>query len=383
MQIARVSALAFRILRQFLRDKRTLGMIFLVPVVVMSLLGYVFTTEIKGVEIGVVNRDKGIGVHNLSMAETFVSVLEKDDSFVISEMTATKALESIRKGDIKAIIEFDNDFTSSLVRGKTNSVEVVLEGSDPQVNSQIMERMQKDLLKLSDKLEVLSKKLGKASSTSGRTPVKAKTSYIYGGSDFEVTDYFAPVYIAFFAFFFVFILTSVSFLRERMRGTMERLLASPLSKLEIVVGYLAGFIVFALIQSLIILIFAVYVLKINYIGSLLLVLLVEVILTAGAVNLGIFLSTFARNELQVVQFIPLVIIPQMLISGIIWPVEAMPKFLQVCAYAMPLTYANFALRNVMIKGFGITDIGQELIILSFFALLMMFLGTLTLRREIA
>ncbi len=383
MSVARISALSLRILTQFLRDKRTLGMLFFVPILVMSLLGYVFATEIKEIKIGVVNRDKPIGRDGLSAAEAMVSLLKRDSTFVVSEMTANEARESIEKGEIKAIVEFGKDFTQDLVQGRSEVVNVVLEGSDPQVNSTIARGIQIDLVKLRDKLKALSQRFGPLVFAGGGMSVEVETSYVYGGSGFETIDYFAPVYIAFFAFFFVFLLTSVSFLRERSRGTMERLLASPLSKLEIVIGYLTGFIVFAFAQSLIILLFAVYVLKINYIGSLLLVLLVMVILTVGAVNLGIFLSAFARNELQVVQFIPLVIIPQVLASGIVWPVEAMPKFLQVCAYAMPLTYANFALRDVMIKGFGIFDIGRDLTALVFFALLMMILGTFTLRREIA
>lgn len=384
MSIARISALAKRILMQFLRDKRTLILLFFVPAAVMSLLGYVFGTEIEEIEIGLVNDDKGIsrpGV-SVSIVDVFIPILEKDRTFEVSEMSSAEADKLMSKGEIKAIVRFDRGFTENLVGGNTSVMDVVLEGSDPQLNSAIARGLQQDLAKLRDNLKALGKQFNLSILDKAGTPITIETSYYFGGSNFEIIDYFAPVYIAFFVFFFVFMLTSVSFLRERSRGTMERLLASPISKFEIVIGYLAGFILFAIAQSLIILLFAVYALKINYVGNLLLVLLVEIILTVCAVNLGIFLSTFARNELQVVQFIPLVIVPQVIVSGIVWPVESMPKLMQIFAYTMPLTYANFALRDVMIKGFGALDIWPELAILSLFAVSMMILGALTLRREV-
>ena len=384
MSIARISALAKRILMQFLRDKRTLILLFFVPAAVMSLLGYVFGTEIEEIEIGLVNDDRGIsrpGV-SVSIVDVFIPILEKDRTFEVSEMSSAEADKLMSKGEIKAIVRFDRGFTENLVGGNTSVMDVVLEGSDPQLNSAIARGLQQDLTKLRDNLKALGKQFNLSILGKAGTPITIETSYYFGGSNFEIIDYFAPVYIAFFVFFFVFMLTSVSFLRERSRGTMERLLASPISKFEIVIGYLAGFILFAIAQSLIILLFAVYALKINYVGNLLLVLLVEIILTVCAVNLGIFLSTFARNELQVVQFIPLVIVPQVIVSGIVWPVESMPKLMQIFAYTMPLTYANFALRDVMIKGFGALDIWPELAILSLFAVSMMILGALTLRREV-
>jgi len=170
-----------------------------------------------------------------------------------------------------------------------------------------------------------------------------------------------------------------------MEGTLERLMASPVSKIEIALGYMLGFTTFALVQSLMVLLFTIFVLQIHYSGNLLLVFLIEVIITVGSVNMGIFLSTFARNELQVIQFIPLVIVPQFLLSGVIWPFDEMPVLLQAIGRVLPLTYANDAMRSVMIKGFGMSDFGllTDLAILTVFAALQIWLATLTLRREIA
>ena len=102
-----------------------------------------------------------------------------------------------------------------------------------------------------------------------------------------------------------------------------------------------------------------------------------------AANMGILASTFASNEFQVVQFIPLVLVPQVLLGGTVWPIEELPKWLQPPARIMPMTYANQALRAVMIKGQGLGSIWGELLILAGFAALMILLGAVTVRREVA
>jgi ABC-2 type transport system permease protein len=213
--------------------------------------------------------------------------------------------------------------------------------------------------------------------------VRLQPDLLYGSTDLKSLDYFAPVLIGFFAFFLIFLLTCVSFLRERTLGTMERLAASPVTRGEVVVGYMLGFGLFALVQSAIIVLFTAYVLQVHYSGNLAWVFLVTLILAIGAVNLGIFLSSFARTELQAVQFIPLVIVPQGLLSGLLWPVKAMPDWLQVVARALPLTYANEALTNIMIRGKGLAETALQIGVLLLFAALMVVLASLTLRREVA
>jgi ABC-2 type transport system permease protein len=190
------------------------------------------------------------------------------------------------------------------------------------------------------------------------------------------------VFIGMFVFLFVFILTSVGFLRERSAGTLERLQATPIRRIEIVVGYMLGFAVFALLQSLIILGFTVFGLKIHYAGSLAVVFVVELLLALMAVNLGIFFSTFARNEFQVVQFIPLVVVTQILLSGAFWPIDEMPGWLQPIAWLMPLTSANYALRDVMIKGFDLTQVAAYVLALVVFAVFFVVLAAQTVRRGV-
>ncbi len=195
-----------------------------------------------------------------------------------------------------------------------------------------------------------------------------------------VLDYIAPALLATLALFFSFLLTGVSFLRERSQGTMERLMVSPSSRLDIVFGYLFGFFVFALTQTLIIVLFTIYVLEVNYYGDLWQIFIFQIVVIAGAVNLGIFLSTFARNEFQMVQFIPLIIIPQIFLSGVIWPVEQMPNYLQWLSAALPLTYAVDGLRDIMLAGKSLLDVSFELVVLVGFAAITSILAAITMRR---
>ena len=191
---------------------------------------------------------------------------------------------------------------------------------------------------------------------------------------------YAPALLATLALFFSFLLTGISFLRERTQGTMERMMASPVSRLDMVLGYLLGFFTFALTQSLIVLLFTIYLLDVTYLGDLWQIFVFLIFIVTMAVNLGIFASAFARNEFQMIQFIPLIIFPQVFLCGVIWPVDQMHEALQWTAKFLPLKYAVDGMQGIMIKGQTLLDVGFELSILVAFAVAISTLAALTLRR---
>jgi ABC-2 type transport system permease protein len=198
--------------------------------------------------------------------------------------------------------------------------------------------------------------------------------------DKSLLDYTFPAILATLILFFGFLLTGISVLRERSQGTLERLMASPVSRLDIVGGYLLGFLLFALLQTLILFFYIIYVLDVNYQGELWQILIFQVLLGIGAVCLGTFLSVFARNEFQMVQFIPLVIVPQVFLCGLFWPVDQMPVYLQWLANALPLTYGVDGLRAMMLGGQGLLDIGKDVGVLAAYAVGLVILAALSLRR---
>jgi ABC-2 type transport system permease protein len=190
----------------------------------------------------------------------------------------------------------------------------------------------------------------------------------------------APALIATFAMFFTFLLTGVSFLRERSQGTLERLLATPVGRLDILAGYLLGFLLFALIQSTAVLLHTVFILDGQYSGDLLQVFVVLLVLTVASISMGIFIATFARNEFQVVQFIPVVLAPQIFVSGIMVPVETMPTALRWLANVAPLRYAVDAMRALMLQGKGLSDVTSELGAVAIFAVAMLVSAVFAVRR---
>ncbi|GAH18226.1 unnamed protein product, partial [marine sediment metagenome] len=161
------------------------------------------------------------------------------------------------------------------------------------------------------------------------------------------------------------------------------LMASPVSRLDIVVGYLFGFFIFALLQTLIVVLFTIYALDVTYQGDLWQIFIFQIVIITAAVNLGIFISTFARNEFQMVQFIPLIIFPQVFLCGVIWPVEQMPNYLQWLSAILPLTYAVDGLRDIMLAGKSLLDVGFELAVLAGFAVVISIIAAFTLRRSAA
>jgi ABC-2 type transport system permease protein len=385
MNFARVMALARRIIRQVVRDKRTLALIFIVPIVVMTLL-YLVLTDTTNVHTLALVRPIGAGSDRVNTLIN--SLLPGQDKLKTINIAENSVNTTLKNGNADAAIVFPADFVQQILARQHPTVRIVLEGSDPTVASVMSDTASALVHQLGMTLAIAQAQQGQG----GQTPFVGTTTlpftidapqYLYGGPQYTFNDSIAPVFIGIFSFFFVFLLTSVAFLRERSQGTIERVMVSPLTRTELVMGYIFGFTLFALLQSLLILLFVVFALRVHYSGNLALVFLVTALLTIGSVNLGIFLSGFAQNEFQIVQFIPLVLGIQVFLSGVFWPVAQLPAALQPVSYILPLTYANDALRGVMLKGNNFGDIAGQLTALLVFALLMVFLSALSMRREVA
>ena len=349
MNPRRAGAVARRIVTQFRRDHRSLGLLFVAPIVVLTLVGALWgspaLSKVRVITAGDVDPQLYAALQGTPLE---LRALDRE-----------AAIEELKAGRTDAVLEFD-----------PNGAIVTLEGSDPAHTSAIVGSVQGALTEL-----IIGAPLTSA----------VKITYLYGGPGYTLLDYLAPVLIAVFAFFFIFLLSAVSFLRERTSGTLERLLATPLTRVELVVGYLGGFALFALLQAVVILAFTVFVLKVQYRGNLATIFIVEAVLVVGAVSLGLAISAFARNELQAVQFVPLVLLPQVFLSGLLVPVEQLNDVLRPISALLPLTYANEALRSVMVKGYALTDplILRDIGILAAFALAMAVAAIASIRREVA
>ena len=370
----RTLALALRIVRQFLRDRRTLALLFVAPLVIMTILNLVLGSTSSDLRLAIVPPS---GVGGAAIQTQLTSALASANGVKVTTISADQVDSTLKAGDADAALIFPSDFVQTLASGGQPHVALRLDGSNPPVAQQAKQVASFALSSLGS----LRPAAPSASQSLAVAPVALDTTYLYGGPQYTQTDALAPMFIGLFSFFFVFLLASVAFLRERSQGTLERVLVSPLSRTELTLGYVLGFTLFATIQSLVILGFVIYVLKVHYAGNPWLLFLVTLALTIGGVNMGIFASAYARNELQVVQFIPLLIVPQILLGGLFFPVRTLPLILKQIAYVMPLTWANFALQDVMLKGLGLPDIWPDLIVLVAFAALMVMAAALSLRQE--
>ncbi|MGW5953084.1 ABC transporter permease [Bacillus mycoides] len=323
----RVNGVVIRIIRQFFRDKRSLAMMFGAPMLLLWLLSLVFTQKDY--------------IPNISVVDVPAPIVKamKNQEASIYEYSKDKAISELEKQKVDAVIHLEN--------GKMN---LLLEGSDSSKNRAVLQVLQKSTEK------------------NNVSMMKPEVDYLHGSKDITMFDGLGPVLIGFFTFFFVFILSGVSFVRERLSGTLERLLSTPVRRWEIVVGYIIGFGIFAFIQSIIIVSFSIYILDLYVAGSIWLTLLITCMLSLTALTLGTFLSAYANNEFQMIQFIPLVIVPQLFFSGL-FPMESMNTWLQMVGKLFPLTYGADAMRQVMIRNQGFTEISLDLTVLLLFSLL--------------
>ncbi|MFP3411730.1 ABC transporter permease [Bacillus sp. SIMBA_074] len=323
----RVNGVVIRIIRQFFRDKRSLAMMFGAPMLLLWLLSLIFTQKEYIPHIAVVD-----------VPAPIVKAMKNQEASIY-EYSKDKAISELEKQKVDAVIHLEN--------GKMN---LLLEGSDSSKNRAVLQVLQKSTEK------------------NNVSMMKPEVDYLHGSKDITMFDGLGPVLIGFFTFFFVFILSGVSFVRERLSGTLERLLSTPVRRWEIVLGYIIGFGIFAFIQSIIIVSFSVYILDLYVAGSIWLTLLITCMLSLTALTLGTFLSAYANNEFQMIQFIPLVIVPQVFFSGL-FPMESMNTWLQMLGKLFPLTYGADAMRQVMIRNQGFTEIALDLTVLLLFSLL--------------
>lgn len=382
MSLARIFAITGRVISQFRHDHRSIGLLFVAPILIMSIFGYVFRSQENEItRVAIANEDRP-GAGQESLATPIIGGLKGNEGLAVVELSREGAIEAVREGTQQVAIVFGQGFSEELRGNRKAEIEVTVEGSNPGEASGALGAVSQAIM---GEATVVFRQLvppAFAAAVPSEPPLGLEVTRLYGSEDLEMLDFFAPMFIAYIGFFMIFLLTSVSFLRERTQGTMERLSASPVTRLELVLGYMLGFGFFSVLQAVVLVLFTVYALQVKYSGNLASIFVVTLALVLGAVNLGILLSAFARNELQAIQFIPIVILPQVLLSGLLWPVQEMPGWLQGLARLMPLTYAIDALTDIMIRGRTLASNWVSLAVLVGFAGVVAVLAAGTVRREV-
>jgi ABC-2 type transport system permease protein len=379
MSLRRLRAILLRVIQETRRDRPSLALLFVAPLVITGLVTFIVRqSETPTVSAAVVSAGGAAGD---AVATALEGALTSAGVTVADAADADAAQSAVEAGDVDVAILLPADIATG---GAT--ITVLTNGLDPAGEAA--------------QLRVVAGAISTAAggAGAGRLPT-IEHATVYGTVSSDPIASFAPAIVGFFVYFFVYILTGVSFLRERTGGTLERLMATPVTKGEVVAGYTIGFCVFATIQVAILMTWALGTLHVPAIGPLpafdiglgiqvaggpLVAYLVVLALAVGAVSLGIFLSTFARTELQVIQFIPIVLVPQFLLSGVLFPVSTLPSILQPFVKLMPLAYAVDGLRQVFIRGadLSVRALQVDLLVLVGAAVLFAVLASVTIRRDV-
>jgi len=369
MSLRRTVAITRRVLAQFRHDHRTLAILFVAPVFILWLFSLLFSGQSDPARLGIVNQDAG------PLGSAITAQLHDSELVDARDLSLDEARSELEANDLDAYLLLPDDLTAGAMAGLL-APDLVLRGTDPSAGGDASRALSQAL---PGAIEALA-----PPGAFSPPRVEVNVSALYGGDELDAIDLFGSAFIGLLVFFLVYIVTSVAFLRERSQGTLERLMASPLRRSEIVLGYMVGFTLIALVQAAEVLLFGIWLVGIYNDGSLLIIFGIEALLALGAINLGIFLSTFARSEFQAVQFIPLVITPMILLSGVIVPVSSEPDWLQVISNVLPLTYAVDGLKAVMLEGRGLesSNVAVDLAVLGGFALVVLIAASTTLRRTV-
>jgi ABC-2 type transport system permease protein len=379
MSRRRIAALFRRVTAEIRRDRPSLALLFIMPLLITGLVTFILREAQTPVLDAVIVA--GEGPAGATMAGALGNAIEAQGGDATTAPDEATARSMVEDGSASIAIVLP-----AILDGGS-PVTVITDGLDPTSEVGQVAALQKAVISAT-------------TAAGGITLPTVDHETIYGSPNDDPVSPYAPALLAFFVYFFVYLLTGVSFLRERTGGTLERLMATPVSRGEIVTGYTLGFGVFALVQVALIMCWVLGTVEVPAIGPLpsfaiglgvpsngspLIAYLVVVLLAMGAVSLGIFLSTFAHTELQIIQFIPIVLVPQFLLSGILFPISSLPSIIQPFAVIMPVTYAVNGLRQVIIRGadLGVTALQVDLVVLTGFALFFAAIAALTIRREVA
>ena len=355
----RTIAIAKKVIKELLRDKRTLALMFVAPVFIMWLMNLMFSA----------NTTVTVKLAIQDVPSSLVSRI--DDLEHVSVKTykdLDQAKEALKDEQVDAVISYkDGEYHVTYANtdaSKTSVTRQVLRTSiASEDTNQLLARVKQSLPQL--QLNVKSPEI--------------KESYEYGNED---TNFFAkmiPILLGFVVFFFVFLISGMALLKERTSGTLDRLLATPVKRSEIVYGYMLSYGFIGILQTGVVVLAAIWLLNIEVVGSLLNVIIVNVVLALVALAFGILLSTLAKSEFQMMQFIPLVIMPQLFFSGII-PLDSMGDWAKTLGKFLPLTYSGDAMSQIILYGHGLGEILPNIGILLVFLVALTVLNIVGLRR---
>jgi ABC-2 type transport system permease protein len=361
---------------QIMRDRRTLIIILIIPIIQLFLLGYSATSDVRNVPLAVLDQCRC--TESRSLLEAYRAANYFKLAYTVDSEDEIRSL--IEQGKARAGIIIPPDYNASLARGDAR-VAFVLDGSDATAGSSAYSSA--ILIGQSQATQLMVQKLERSGLTSAniKSPLEVSTRVWYN-PDLVSSYFMIPGVIGMILYAITSILTATSVVRERERGTIEQLIVTPIRPWELVIGKVLPYVILAFIDTLEVLAIGHWWFGVPVRGDLSLILACSGLLLLSGLGIGLFASTIANTQQEAMLSVWLTILPSIFLSGFFFPLEAMPQVLQWVSYIVPLRYYLVIIRALMIKGVGAGAIMNEIIPLALFGIAIMLAASVRFRKRL-
>lgn len=373
--ISRYGIIAWKELRQLRRDRMTIAMMAALPVMQLLLFGYAINTDVRHMPTVIYDQD-----HSAASRDLWRSLEATGFYDVAGHVRSYDEIErALRSGRAKVALVVPPRYSSDVKRGRPAQLQLIVDGSDPQTVASATSTASSLVAARSG--ELLVRKLAAAGVGSAQ-PITIEPSTWYN-PDLRTAVYIVPGLVGVILTMTMVMLTSMAIVRERERGTLEQLIVSPVRNIELVVGKILPYILIGYVQITLILGAGRLVFDVPFAGSLPLLYGLSFVFIAANLALGLFFSTVAKTQQQAMQMSFFFLLPNILLSGFMFPFEAMPRPAQWLAQVLPLTHFLRIVRGITLKGSGFSDVAQELVSLSVILCALVVVASLRFSKKIA
>jgi ABC-2 type transport system permease protein len=371
--IARFCAMVAKEFVQMRRDRLTFAMMIGIPFLQLILFGYAINSDPKHLPTAVLCADNGV------FARTLVYAIRNSDYFnVIKQIShESEAERLLAEGDVQFVLTIPEDFSRRLTRGERPNLVVEADATDPVATGNALATI--DSLSQQALDRDLKGNLQRLRATLGPIDLRIHRKYNPEG----ITSYnIVPGLLGVVLTMTLILATGLAITRERERGTMENLLATPVRPFEVMLGKLVPYIIVGYVQVALILTAARWLFQVPIFGSVPLLLVVALVFIAANLAVGLMFSTLARNQLQAMQMTFFFFLPSILLSGFMFPFRGMPEWAQAIGNCLPLTHFLRIVRGILLKGNGIVEIAPEIWPIALFLVVVVLLGLKRYRKTL-
>jgi len=379
--------IAWKDLVDLFRNRLGLVLLILMPLFMMVMVGFIYPSNgnsVSNLPVALVNEDAGYGNSTIA-SQTFIMGLQQINSqtsmFVLSSASSMSDVKDmIQRGELDGGIVIPSNFTASILSGEQGTLIIVTDQSNPQISATIQAVLSGVFDQMGTQLALHKvEPLNATNPLAVVKPYDVQTEGVVSGNP-SYFDFIAPGIMAMTVMMSVMTGLPVAISQEKEVGTLDGMMVAPINRLSIIVGKTLGQTARGLIQGVIILALAVGLFGVTIQGSIFLVFGLLLLGVFSFVGIGIVITSFAKDQETATMLMMTLMFPMMFLSGVFFPIQQMPWYMQDISKVLPLTYAAQALRKVMVLGAGIPAISTELTVLMVFGVVMTAIAVPVFRR---